>query len=139
MEDLEIPKKNLARNLREQRTKLGLSQAGLAEKLGISMRTVQQVEQAGRFTSDETLAKMAAFFRVSVSDLLRNEGKPLENAPAAVPSYPGQVPALLLGMLAQLANDAQAMELHMALAARLLGIPVETTNRGDSPARKSRA
>lgn len=59
----------LANRLKEKRARLGLTQAELAEKVGVTRKTVNTVEN-GVFTPSATLAiKLALALNVSVEQL----------------------------------------------------------------------
>jgi putative transcriptional regulator len=59
----------LANGLKERRTELGLTQAELAEKVGVTRKTVNTVEN-GVFTPSATLAiKLAKALGVTVEQL----------------------------------------------------------------------
>lgn len=59
----------LLNSLKEHRTERGLTQAELAEKVGVTRKTVNTVEN-GVFTPSATLAiKLAAALELSVEDL----------------------------------------------------------------------
>jgi putative transcriptional regulator len=59
----------LANKLKDRRTELGLTQAELAEKVGVTRKTVNTVEN-GVFTPSATLAiKLAKALDVSVEQL----------------------------------------------------------------------
>lgn len=59
----------LANGLKDRRNELGLTQAELAEKVGVTRKTVNTVEN-GVFTPSATLAiKLAAALELSVEDL----------------------------------------------------------------------
>ena len=59
----------LANRLKERRTELGLTQAELAEKVGVTRKTVNTVEN-GVFTPSATLAiKLAKALGISVEQL----------------------------------------------------------------------
>jgi putative transcriptional regulator len=56
-------------NVNEYRTKLGLTQEGLAEKVGVTRQTIIAIEK-GNYTPSVLLAlKLAAVFSVSVEAL----------------------------------------------------------------------
>lgn len=60
-----------ATNLRVLRAKIGLTQAQIAEMIGIESRSYQRYE-IGKFSpSDEMKEKLADIFKVSVSDLYK--------------------------------------------------------------------
>ena len=57
-----------------ERARLDLTQAGLAEKLGVSRQTIHAIER-NKFNPSVTLAiKMAKFFNLSVEELFFIEG-----------------------------------------------------------------
>jgi len=59
----------LANRLKDRRTELGLTQAELAEKVGVTRKTVNTVEN-GVFTPSATLAiKLAEALAISVEQL----------------------------------------------------------------------
>jgi len=59
----------LANRLKDRRTELGLTQAELAEKVGVTRKTVNTVEN-GVFTPSATLAiKLARALRLRVEEL----------------------------------------------------------------------
>lgn len=60
----------LAQNLRTYRRRAGLTQAGLAEKTGVSRRMIAAIEAGGANVSLQTLERMAPTLQVSVPDLL---------------------------------------------------------------------
>ena len=63
----------LANRLKERRTELGLTQAELAEKVGVTRKTVNTVEN-GVFTPSATLAiKLARALDLSVVQLFWGE------------------------------------------------------------------
>ena len=64
----------LANRLKERRTELGLTQAELAERVGVTRKTVNTVEN-GIFTPSTTLAlKLAEALGLSVEQLFWIEG-----------------------------------------------------------------
>ena len=66
----------LANRIKEWRTELGLTQAELAEKVGVTRKTVNTVEN-GVFTPSATLAiKLAAALGLSVEQLFWIEPEP---------------------------------------------------------------
>lgn len=54
----------------EQRTKLGLKQAELGEKVGLSHKAISTIESGKRGTSFDKLIALAYVFRVSTDYLL---------------------------------------------------------------------
>lgn len=64
----------LANRLKDRRAELGLTQAGLAERVGVTRKTVNTVEN-GVFTPSATLAiKLAQALELSVEKLFWIEG-----------------------------------------------------------------
>ena len=66
--------------LQELRLARGMTQAEVAEKLGISKSAIGMYEQGRREPDLETVIKLAEFFSVSVEEMLglREAGKPIE-------------------------------------------------------------
>lgn len=62
---------NFDKNLKELRLEARLSQTELAEKLGVSQRTVSSWELGARQPDYDTLLKLARFFGVTTDDLLK--------------------------------------------------------------------
>jgi len=56
--------------IKEERKKLGYTQQDLAEKAGLSLRTIQRVESGESAPKGYTLTKLAEIFEVSTSALL---------------------------------------------------------------------
>ena len=54
----------------EQRKKLGLRQAELGEKIGLSGKAISTIESGTRGTSFDKLVELACFFHVSTDYLL---------------------------------------------------------------------
>jgi transcriptional regulator with XRE-family HTH domain len=59
----------LAKNLKENRQKCGLTQAELAEKAGISTNFVAMIELKHKFPAPETLDRLATALNVQVPEL----------------------------------------------------------------------
>jgi transcriptional regulator with XRE-family HTH domain len=55
-------------NVRANRTELGLSQANIAEQLGLSLAEYQQYESGGRRFGPERLLRLARLFGVRPQD-----------------------------------------------------------------------
>ena len=70
MESIEF--KRFCDNIRVLRKNKGLSQKELAEKIGVSKASIGGIESYHP-TSFEVMFRLAAFFKVSVSDLFGNE------------------------------------------------------------------
>ena len=77
-----MEKKLLGNRIKAIRSATGLSQEELAEMVDVSSHTISGIERGKNLPSYETLAKLAAAFGISVSELA-NEGDeqmPLERA-----------------------------------------------------------
>jgi transcriptional regulator with XRE-family HTH domain len=59
----------LAKNLRENRRRLGISQEKLAERADLSTQFVAMIEQCRKFPSSETLEQMAAALGIEAHEL----------------------------------------------------------------------
>jgi len=59
----------LSSNIKKRREELGLSQALLAEKAGISPHHIAQIEQQNRFPKPETLERIAVALEINSSEL----------------------------------------------------------------------
>lgn len=66
-------RESLARTMKERRQALGLSQAGLAERAGISPSYVGEIETCRKFPDDEVLIDLAAALGVRPYRLLMAE------------------------------------------------------------------
>lgn len=64
-----------AKRLQEFRMRAGLSQSGLAEKSGVSVRTLQEYEQGKMVPSIDKAAKLAQALGVSLDELAGIETK----------------------------------------------------------------
>ncbi len=60
----------IIKNLANLRKELNMSQAELAEKLGVSQQTISKYERGTREPDNETLAKLAEIFDCSIDYLL---------------------------------------------------------------------
>lgn len=68
MESIEV-RQILADNIKRLRKQKGLSQLKLAVELDLAMTFVSDIENCKKWVSPETLAKLASFFDVPVSEL----------------------------------------------------------------------
>lgn len=66
--NLEI-KKLLGQRIKELRTKKGLTQDQLTEKLNVGQRTLSKIERGNAFVSAETLAKLLTALDVGIDEL----------------------------------------------------------------------
>jgi len=60
----------LAKNLKEQRKKLGYSQERFAEVTGLSIQTINDIEGGRKWVSDKTITKLAKALHVECYQLL---------------------------------------------------------------------
>ena len=65
--------KELARRIKEYREGLDMTQADLADKMGLERATITQIESAHREISSLELAKFAKIFSVNADELLSDE------------------------------------------------------------------
>lgn len=63
----------LSENIKRLRTKHRLSQADLAESIGVSHPRISDIERGVGNPTLKTLGKLADFFGVSVADLLKQK------------------------------------------------------------------
>lgn len=68
---------SLADRLKEMRTKRGLTQREVAERIGIGVSTLGMYEAGKREPDLDTLRKLARFFGVTVDYLMGNEAEEL--------------------------------------------------------------
>jgi len=60
----------LAKNLKEQRKKLGYSQEKFAEISGLSVQTVNDIEGGRKWVSDKTITKLSVSLNIECYELL---------------------------------------------------------------------
>ncbi len=60
----------LAKNLKEQRKKLGYSQDKFAEISGLSIQTINDIEGGRKWISDKTITKLSAALHIECYQLL---------------------------------------------------------------------
>jgi transcriptional regulator with XRE-family HTH domain len=63
--------KVLGINIRQNRTRLGWSQAELAEKVNISINFLSDIETGKKWASPVTMVKLAGIFNIEAYELLR--------------------------------------------------------------------
>ena len=80
---------HLATNLRAARARQGLSQGDLAEKAGVSLVTVCEIEKGYRQPQAATVLKLAEALDLSMESLesppASSNGEPAQDIPAARP------------------------------------------------------
>ena len=77
----------LSRNISIRRKELGLTQAQLAEKLGVETETLSRFERGKNLPSLGTLEKLANLLLVSVADLLAEQPKTADNDALVITSW----------------------------------------------------
>jgi transcriptional regulator with XRE-family HTH domain len=60
----------LAKNLKEQRTKTGLSQEKFAEISGLSIQTINDIEGGRKWVSDKTITKLSSALNLECYQLM---------------------------------------------------------------------
>ena len=73
----------LGQRIQEHRLRLGLSQAGLGEKLGVSRQAVSRWEADGAVPDTDKLIALSKLFGLTLNELLQVENPP-EQMPAPV-------------------------------------------------------
>lgn len=64
--------------LKKKRKQKKLTQVELAEKIGVSTRTISQYEENNRFPRKETLKKLADFFECTIDELISDDNSKQE-------------------------------------------------------------
>jgi transcriptional regulator with XRE-family HTH domain len=105
----------LARNLRAARKRKGLTQAKVAEAIGVSTNIYGRYENAGRWPSIETLQQICKVLDVSADTLLGIEPGQMSSALPLPPDDPPMV-RRLLGKLRQASRSTRYL-VEMVLAA----------------------
>lgn len=79
----------LSKNIAIRRKELGLTQAQLAEKLGVETETLSRFERGKNLPSLATLEKLANLLLVSVADLLAEQPKVANDEALVITSWLG--------------------------------------------------
>ena len=82
----------LGQRIQEHRLRLGLSQAGLGEKLGVSRQAVSRWEADGAVPDTDKLIALSKLFGLTLNELLQVENPP--EPPAPVEKAAGKRPRL---------------------------------------------
>lgn len=77
----------LARNIAIRRKALGLTQAQLAEKLGVETETLSRFERGKHLPSLVTLERLAGLLQVTVSELLAEQPKVADDDALVISSW----------------------------------------------------
>lgn len=84
VEPLEI---RLARNIATRRKALGLTQAQLAEKLGVETETLSRFERGKHLPSLATLERLAGLLQITMSELLAEQPKMADDEALVISSW----------------------------------------------------
>ncbi|WP_377158394.1 helix-turn-helix domain-containing protein [Roseateles sp. UC29_93] len=105
----------LGRNIASRRKALGLTQADLAERLGVDTETLSRFERGKHAPSLMTLERLAAELLATCAELL-------DEAPAAVTSEAHEMEALIGGLtqsdVAFIRRSLKALRDHLASRAK---------------------
>ena len=74
----------LGQRIQDHRTRLGLSQEGLGDKLGVSRQAVSKWEADGAVPDTNKLIALSKLFAISLNELLQVDGPPPAGEPAPV-------------------------------------------------------
>lgn len=74
----------LGQRIQAHRTRLGLSQEGLGDKLGVSRQAVSKWEADGAVPDTDKLIALSKLFGISLNELLQVDGPPPAGEPAPV-------------------------------------------------------
>jgi len=85
-DDEEKLRKVLSANIKRYRTKLGFSQEKLAETIGLSTQTINDIEGYRTWVSDKTIVKIARAFNIEAYQLLFPQTGAEQLFPVKVPS-----------------------------------------------------
>ena len=77
----------LARNIATRRKVLGLTQAQLAEKLGVETETLSRFERGKHLPSLVTLERLAGLLQVTISELLAEQPKVADDEALVISSW----------------------------------------------------
>ncbi|MBE6353380.1 helix-turn-helix transcriptional regulator [Treponema sp.] len=67
-------RQNLSLNIKRQRKICGFTQEKLAEEIGLSAQTINDIEGCRSWVSDKTLVKLADILRTTPAELLLQNG-----------------------------------------------------------------
>ena len=68
-----------------------MTQAGLAEKLDVSIKTISDIENGRAFVTAETLSKLSSIYKIAVYKLFTPDNIEYDNAPEILSKYCGEV------------------------------------------------
>jgi DNA-binding XRE family transcriptional regulator len=84
--DTENLRKILSSNIKKYRALLALSQEKLAEAVGLSVQTINDIEGCRKWVSDKTIVKIARALRVEVYQLLITNSEAEKIHPVRLPA-----------------------------------------------------
>jgi transcriptional regulator with XRE-family HTH domain len=85
-DDEEKLRRALSANIKRYRSKLGLSQERLAETVGLSDQTINDIEGCRTWVSDKTIVKIARAFNIEAYQLLFPQTEAEKLFPVRVPA-----------------------------------------------------
>ena len=85
-DDEEKLRKALSANIKRHRLKLGFSQEKLAETVGLSDQTINDIEGCRTWVSDKTIVKIARAFNIEAYQLLFPQAEAEKLFPVKVPA-----------------------------------------------------
>ncbi|MDE7385353.1 MAG: helix-turn-helix domain-containing protein, partial [Anaeroplasmataceae bacterium] len=86
----------IGNNIKEQRTKLGLTQKDVADKLNVTAQAVSRWENEDVEPSIDTLKQLSSLFNVSLDEFLNNDYSPekeVSNEPTTSEEVAAEIPA----------------------------------------------
>lgn len=84
-----IARNIVAWNVRDRRTRAGLSQEALADAAGINRTFISEIERSTVAVTVDLLDRLASHFQIDVTDLLK---RPAADAPPPPPLSAGRKP-----------------------------------------------
>jgi transcriptional regulator with XRE-family HTH domain len=76
-----------SKNIKRFRSRIGLSQLGLASELGISVTFLSDIENGKKWVSSQTLTQIAQVLKIEVYELFKPEQTVHDDTSAAVAQY----------------------------------------------------
>ena len=86
----------LAMNIKAFRRYRSWTQADLAEKSGLSIVYLSDIERGNKWPYLDTLVKLADVFKIEVYELIKPESVPLPTAAAIIRKYTEEVTAIMV-------------------------------------------
>jgi len=85
-DDIAALRKSLSENIKHYRAKLGFSQEKLAENVGLSDQTINDIEGCRTWVSDKTIIKIARALNIEVFQLFFPQAEADKLFPVKVPA-----------------------------------------------------